>query len=162
MERSSGLLGNSDQLSKRDVLTETGVRSTAPLERLGVVGRQPPTDRSCAARGGSPSLAEPFSAVPGRGWATGDHSPSDLVLRREGSPRTFFAPPDLAQALAANPAAAATFEQPDAANRYSIVYRSTSSSDRRLGQTSGPGTSSCSPAENPSIAASRSRTPGGL
>ncbi len=32
-------------------------------------------------------------------------------------------PPDLAQALAANPAAAATFEQLDAANRYSIVYR---------------------------------------
>ncbi len=32
-------------------------------------------------------------------------------------------PPDLARALAANPAAAATFEQLDAANRYSIVYR---------------------------------------
>lgn len=32
-------------------------------------------------------------------------------------------PPDLAQALAANPAAAATFEQLDAANRYAIVYR---------------------------------------
>ena len=31
-------------------------------------------------------------------------------------------PPDLAQALAANPAAAATFDQLDAANRYSIVY----------------------------------------
>ena len=32
-------------------------------------------------------------------------------------------PPDLAQALAANPAAAATFDQLDAANRYAIVYR---------------------------------------
>jgi uncharacterized protein YdeI (YjbR/CyaY-like superfamily) len=32
-------------------------------------------------------------------------------------------PPDLAQALAANPAAAAAFDQLDAANRYSIVYR---------------------------------------
>lgn len=32
-------------------------------------------------------------------------------------------PPDPAQALAANPNAAATFEQLDAANRYSIVYR---------------------------------------
>jgi uncharacterized protein YdeI (YjbR/CyaY-like superfamily) len=32
-------------------------------------------------------------------------------------------PPDLAEALAANPAAAATFAQLDAANRYSIVYR---------------------------------------
>lgn len=32
-------------------------------------------------------------------------------------------PPDLAKALAANPAAAATFDQLDAANRYSIVYR---------------------------------------
>jgi uncharacterized protein YdeI (YjbR/CyaY-like superfamily) len=32
-------------------------------------------------------------------------------------------PPELAQALAANPAAAATFERLDAANRYSIVYR---------------------------------------
>jgi uncharacterized protein YdeI (YjbR/CyaY-like superfamily) len=32
-------------------------------------------------------------------------------------------PPDLARALAANPAAAATFDQLDAANRYSIVYR---------------------------------------
>ena len=32
-------------------------------------------------------------------------------------------PPDLAQALAANAAAAATFGQLDAANRYSIVYR---------------------------------------
>ncbi len=32
-------------------------------------------------------------------------------------------PPDLAQALAANPAAAATFAQLDAANRYSILYR---------------------------------------
>ena len=34
-------------------------------------------------------------------------------------------PPDLAQALAANRAAAATFEQLDAANRYAIVYRLT-------------------------------------
>jgi uncharacterized protein YdeI (YjbR/CyaY-like superfamily) len=34
-------------------------------------------------------------------------------------------PPDLAQALAANPAAAATFTQLDAANRYAIVYRLT-------------------------------------
>jgi uncharacterized protein YdeI (YjbR/CyaY-like superfamily) len=32
-------------------------------------------------------------------------------------------PPDLAQALVANPTAAATFEQLDAANRYAIVYR---------------------------------------
>lgn len=32
-------------------------------------------------------------------------------------------PPDLVQALAANPAAATTFEQLDAANRYAIVYR---------------------------------------
>jgi uncharacterized protein YdeI (YjbR/CyaY-like superfamily) len=32
-------------------------------------------------------------------------------------------PPDLAQALAANPAAAATFDQLDAANRYAVVYR---------------------------------------
>lgn len=32
-------------------------------------------------------------------------------------------PPDLAQALAANPAAAATFDQLDAANRYAIIYR---------------------------------------
>jgi hypothetical protein len=32
-------------------------------------------------------------------------------------------PLDLAQALAANPAAAATFDQMDAANRYAIVYR---------------------------------------
>lgn len=32
-------------------------------------------------------------------------------------------PPDLAQALATNPAAAATFDQLDAANRYAIVYR---------------------------------------
>ncbi len=32
-------------------------------------------------------------------------------------------PPDLARALAANPAAAETFEQLDAANRYAIVYR---------------------------------------
>ncbi|GAA2136831.1 YdeI/OmpD-associated family protein [Glycomyces algeriensis] len=32
-------------------------------------------------------------------------------------------PPDLAEALAANAAAAATFEGLDAANRYSIVYR---------------------------------------
>jgi uncharacterized protein YdeI (YjbR/CyaY-like superfamily) len=32
-------------------------------------------------------------------------------------------PPDLVQALAANPAAAATFDQLDAANRYAIVYR---------------------------------------
>jgi uncharacterized protein YdeI (YjbR/CyaY-like superfamily) len=32
-------------------------------------------------------------------------------------------PPDLAEALAADPAAAATFEGLDAANRYSIVYR---------------------------------------
>ena len=32
-------------------------------------------------------------------------------------------PPDLAQALAANPAAAATFAQLDAANRYAILYR---------------------------------------
>jgi uncharacterized protein YdeI (YjbR/CyaY-like superfamily) len=32
-------------------------------------------------------------------------------------------PPDLAQALAADPAAAATFDQLDAANRYAVVYR---------------------------------------
>jgi uncharacterized protein YdeI (YjbR/CyaY-like superfamily) len=32
-------------------------------------------------------------------------------------------PPDLAQALATNPAAAATFDQLDAANRYAIIYR---------------------------------------
>jgi uncharacterized protein YdeI (YjbR/CyaY-like superfamily) len=32
-------------------------------------------------------------------------------------------PPDLAQALAADPAAAATYEQLDAANRFAIVYR---------------------------------------
>jgi Bacteriocin-protection, YdeI or OmpD-Associated len=32
-------------------------------------------------------------------------------------------PPDLAQALATNPAAASTFDQLDAANRYAIVYR---------------------------------------
>lgn len=32
-------------------------------------------------------------------------------------------PPDLAQALMANPAAAAAFEQLDSANRYAIVYR---------------------------------------
>ena len=32
-------------------------------------------------------------------------------------------PPDLAQALTVNPAAAATFDQLNAANRYSIVYR---------------------------------------
>ena len=32
-------------------------------------------------------------------------------------------PPDLAEALAANPVAAATFDQLDAANRYAIVYR---------------------------------------
>jgi uncharacterized protein YdeI (YjbR/CyaY-like superfamily) len=32
-------------------------------------------------------------------------------------------PPDLAEALAANPAAAATFDKLDAANRFSIVYR---------------------------------------
>ena len=32
-------------------------------------------------------------------------------------------PPDLAEALATNPAAAATFNQLDAANRYAIVYR---------------------------------------
>jgi hypothetical protein len=32
-------------------------------------------------------------------------------------------PPDLARALAANPTAAATFDQLDAANRYAIAYR---------------------------------------
>lgn len=32
-------------------------------------------------------------------------------------------PPDLARALAADPAAAATFDQLDAANRYAVVYR---------------------------------------
>ena len=32
-------------------------------------------------------------------------------------------PPDLVQALATNPAAATTFDQLDAANRYAIVYR---------------------------------------
>jgi uncharacterized protein YdeI (YjbR/CyaY-like superfamily) len=32
-------------------------------------------------------------------------------------------PPDLAQALAAIPAAAATFDRLDPANRYAIVYR---------------------------------------
>jgi len=32
-------------------------------------------------------------------------------------------PPDLSQALAANPAAAAAFEQLDSANRYAIIYR---------------------------------------
>ncbi|TAN25981.1 MAG: hypothetical protein EPN30_04620 [Actinomycetota bacterium] len=32
-------------------------------------------------------------------------------------------PPDLVQALAANPPASATFDQLDAANRYAIVYR---------------------------------------
>ncbi len=32
-------------------------------------------------------------------------------------------PPDLARALAANPAAAATFDELDAANRFAIVYR---------------------------------------
>jgi uncharacterized protein YdeI (YjbR/CyaY-like superfamily) len=32
-------------------------------------------------------------------------------------------PPDLSNALAANPTAASTFEQLDSANRYSIIYR---------------------------------------
>jgi uncharacterized protein YdeI (YjbR/CyaY-like superfamily) len=32
-------------------------------------------------------------------------------------------PPDLSQALTANPAAAATFEQLSSANRYAIIYR---------------------------------------
>jgi uncharacterized protein YdeI (YjbR/CyaY-like superfamily) len=36
---------------------------------------------------------------------------------------TMQVPPDLARALAAEPAAAATFEELDAANRYAIVYR---------------------------------------
>jgi len=46
-------------------------------------------------------------------------------------------PPDLAQALAAGPAAAATFDQSDAANRYAVVYRlnavkSATTRDRKL------------------------------
>jgi uncharacterized protein YdeI (YjbR/CyaY-like superfamily) len=48
-------------------------------------------------------------------------------------------PPDLARALAANPAAAATFDQLDAANRYAIVYRLTTvtratTRDRKLAE----------------------------
>lgn len=48
-------------------------------------------------------------------------------------------PPDLAQALAANPAAAATFDQLDAANRFAIVYRLNAvkrltTRDRKLGE----------------------------
>jgi uncharacterized protein YdeI (YjbR/CyaY-like superfamily) len=48
-------------------------------------------------------------------------------------------PPDLAQALAANATAAATFDQLDAANRYAIVYRLTTvkrptTRDRKLAQ----------------------------
>ena len=48
-------------------------------------------------------------------------------------------PPDLAQALAANPCAAETFDQLDAANRYAIVYRlntvkSPATRDRKLAQ----------------------------
>jgi uncharacterized protein YdeI (YjbR/CyaY-like superfamily) len=38
-------------------------------------------------------------------------------------PADMQTPPDLAHALAANPAAAATFDRLDAANRYAIVYR---------------------------------------
>jgi uncharacterized protein YdeI (YjbR/CyaY-like superfamily) len=48
-------------------------------------------------------------------------------------------PPDLAQALAANPRAAATFDELNAANRYAIVYRlnavkRTSTRDRKLAE----------------------------
>ena len=48
-------------------------------------------------------------------------------------------PPDLAQALAANPSAATTFNQLDAANRYAIFYRlntvkSTATRNRKLVQ----------------------------
>jgi uncharacterized protein YdeI (YjbR/CyaY-like superfamily) len=48
-------------------------------------------------------------------------------------------PPDLAQALAANPSAAATFDKLDAANRYAIVYRlntvkSPATRDRKLAE----------------------------
>jgi len=48
-------------------------------------------------------------------------------------------PPELAQALAANPSAAATFDQLDAANRYAIVYRlntvkSPATRDRKLAE----------------------------
>ena len=48
-------------------------------------------------------------------------------------------PPDLARALAANPCAAETFDQLDAANRYAIVYRlntvkSPATRDRKLAE----------------------------
>ena len=48
-------------------------------------------------------------------------------------------PPDLARALAANPCAAETFDQLDAANRYAIVYRlntvkSPATRDRKLSE----------------------------
>ena len=48
-------------------------------------------------------------------------------------------PPDLSRALAANPCAAETFDQLDAANRYAIVYRlntvkSSATRDRRLAE----------------------------
>jgi uncharacterized protein YdeI (YjbR/CyaY-like superfamily) len=47
-------------------------------------------------------------------------SPWQAAYRGQADMQT---PPDLAEALAANPAAAAAFHQLDAANRYSIVYR---------------------------------------
>jgi uncharacterized protein YdeI (YjbR/CyaY-like superfamily) len=56
--------------------------------------------------------------------ASASRSAGQAALGPPGTSSTSPAlPPDLAQALAANPAAATTFDQLDAANRYAIVYR---------------------------------------
>ncbi len=77
------------------------VRNVEHVTRLSEAGRMRP----------SGIAAVEMSKAQGR-WQAAYRGQADMEI-----------PPELLEALAANPAAAATFDQLDAANRYAIVYR---------------------------------------
>lgn len=76
-------------------------RNVGHVERLTRAGRMRPA-----------GLAAVDAARPDGRWESAYRGQASMEV-----------PPDLARALAADPAAAATFEELDSANRYAIVYR---------------------------------------
>jgi uncharacterized protein YdeI (YjbR/CyaY-like superfamily) len=102
-----GQIGRRDDDSYRQRFTPRrpnspwSARNVAHVTRLTEAGRMRPA-----------GIAAVDAAKAHGRWQAAYHGQADMQI-----------PPDLAEALAADPAAAATFERLDAANRYSIVYR---------------------------------------
>jgi uncharacterized protein YdeI (YjbR/CyaY-like superfamily) len=102
-----GQIARRDNDSYRQRFTRRRPNSPWSARNVGHVARLTRAGRMRAA-----GIAAVDAAKAQGRWQTAYQGQADMQI-----------PPDLAQALAADPAAAATFDQLDAANRYAIVYR---------------------------------------